>query len=305
MPKSDNLPIQLGLLGYPLGHSLSPVLHQFFFQETGFKGTYQPFEIPPKELEDWIQQAYHSGLRGFNVTIPYKVRLKDQMDVLSPEAERIGAVNTVLIEGERLIGHNTDVEGFLSPIPQTQRERLVGQNVLVLGAGGASRAVLDGLLQCQVGKLFIRARNLDRAQDTIIIAHEMAHQHLHGNPTRIEAVTDLAALPYADFKAIINTTPVGMAPHPETTPLSSNDLAQLPKDAIIYDLIYNPLETRLLREARALNLQTYDGLAMLVAQGAQAFSLWTGISFSESQLDAAYQHLKERLRELQSPSAKG
>ncbi|MGB5844865.1 MAG: shikimate dehydrogenase, partial [Anaerolineales bacterium] len=228
-------------------------------------------------LPDLIKQLRHGALQGLNVTIPYKRSVLELMDVLTPSAQSIGAVNTISYQQNQLVGANTDTGGFLADLrrlgwfPKADRLR----HALVLGAGGSARAVVYTLAQ-QGWQLTIAARRREQAENLAKSSRETANSE--GDQISVEGIqmekTSLSRLtPPADL--IINTTPLGMSPQKNLSPWPS-DLA-LPPQAAVYDLVYNPVETLLLCTAREAGLRAASGLGMLVEQAALSFEIWTGL----------------------------
>lgn len=264
--------IHLGLTGYPLGHSLSPKLHGAAFKAVGLEGDYQLFPIPPEEpaaLEQLLGRVRSGELQGLNVTIPHKQTVIPMLDELSPTAQAIGAVNTVVCRDGRLWGENTDAPGFLVNLKEKLGLDAAGQ-ALVLGAGGAARAVVYALLSkgWQITLAIRRedegmARALSESFKTV--GDRLAGfvwLELEPLRPRLEGV-----------QLIVNTTPLGMSPHIDVSPWP--DGLSFPS-AALYDVVYNPRETLLVRQARAAGLRAETGLGMLVAQAALSFETWTG-----------------------------
>jgi 3-dehydroquinate dehydratase/shikimate dehydrogenase len=241
-----------GLVGSPITHSVSPAMHNASFAANQIDAVYLP--LPAADADDFVTFAKAIGLRGASVTIPFKVSLFDCMDEVYPLARRIGAINTVCVIDGRWVGGNTDASGFLAPLKD--RVPLRGARVAVLGAGGSARAVAAALSSSQA-QVTVYARNPVRAREIATTASCAA-----------------AALPPepGSWDLLVNCTPVGMHPHVDETPLD----ASLLTGRYVYDLVYNPTNTRLLREARAAGCQTIGGLEMLVAQAAEQFEWWTG-----------------------------
>lgn len=268
MPDPKSMPIDahtqvVGVLGYPVRHSLSPVMHNAAFAALGFNWVYLAFEVPPERLADAIGGMRALGLRGLNLTIPHKEAACRLVDRLTPQAEAIGAVNTLFWDGGTLVGDNTDAEGFLRSLLEAGVEPK-GQRVLVVGAGGSARAVVYALRQ-RGASVWVANRNLARAE---LLAQRYGAEGV--------LPLDTAALTpeLARFDGVINCTPLGMQPNEATMP--PLPLERLPAHAWVCDLVYRPLETRLLREAHAHRLKTVSGLGMLLWQGALAFERWTG-----------------------------
>jgi len=258
---------QLGLIGYPLGHSLSPKIHAAALKTCGLQGDYSLFPIHPEDtqaLKDLLVRVRAGELHGLNVTIPHKQNVIPLLDELTPTAKAIGAVNTIYLRENKLIGDNTDASGFLSDLKKFMGDGKlgIGKSVLVLGAGGSARAVVYALLN-DGWNVTLAARRIEQAQQ---LAQSFPNYQL--------PVTNYNDLQPSTFDLIVNTTPLGMTPNTDQSPLPEN--ATLSKDTIIYDLVYNPRETKLVKDTRAQGLQATTGLGMLIEQAALAFELWTG-----------------------------
>ncbi|PWH16604.1 MAG: shikimate dehydrogenase [Anaerolineae bacterium] len=273
----------LGLLGYPLGHSLSPVIHTAALKACGLHGTYSLFPIPPEhpqELLALLARLRAGELHGLNVTIPHKQTVLPLLDALTETAQAIGAVNTIFVRQGHLIGDNTDAPGFLADVTRFLQplQMLAAKSALVLGAGGSARAVVYAL--CQAGwQVAVSTRRLEQAQglaDSLKTAHN-----------QIE-ILPLDALHTWTGTLLVNTTPLGMTPHLETSPWPEG--VALPKGVAVYDLVYNPPETRFVREARAAGSPATSGLGMLIEQAALAFEIWTGHSPARALLSQALSH---------------
>ena len=251
------------LIGHPLGHSLSPVFHNAAFAAAGINATYRLADVVPDDLTATVAALRARDVYGANVTVPYKQAVLPMLDAISDEAAALGAVNTIVNGAGRLTGLNTDVPGFAADI----RERgiaIAGQQVVMLGAGGAARGVAAALVGMSVGRLIIANRSRDRA---------LAIQQRYPATVTVTGIAprDLAAV-LPDTALLVNATSVGL--HGEETPFAAELLTQLPQTAAVYDLIYRP--TALLRAAQAQNLRAVDGLGMLIHQGALAWEAWTG-----------------------------
>ena len=257
-----------GVTGWPLGQSLSPLLHNTGFAALGINALYMKWEVPPHKLPAFVESVRLLNIRGCSVTIPHKVELLPLLDEVSPLAMRVGAANTIYWQGDRLCGENTDVAGFMAPLAGVP---LAGTDVLLLGAGGAARAVAAGLVSPAP----------------------------HDRPAHIYVATpsDKSHLPLAEEFGltpllwqnrhepapllVINTTPLGMRGKAEDdTPYDFSLAAQCAPCGntapLAYDIVYNPLETRFLREARAAGRRCISGLEMFFGQGDAQFRLWTG-----------------------------
>jgi shikimate dehydrogenase len=265
---------RLGLIGYPLEHSLSPEIHAVALGALGLVGEYNLYPVPPFPAGESILQellaAMRAGdLQGLNVTIPHKENVLPLLDELTPVAEAIGAVNTIFVDSVRLTGDNTDASGFLADLKR--RFGLLtcwGLHALVLGAGGSARAVTYALLHegCRVT---IASRRIEAARG---LSEALSTAENQVGVTMLDPSLDVERL--APVSLVINCTPVGMYPHAQASPWPRG--VSFPPGAMIYDLVYNPRETRLVREARLAGLRAVTGLGMLVEQAALAFERWTG-----------------------------
>jgi 3-dehydroquinate dehydratase / shikimate dehydrogenase len=241
-----------GLVGSPISHSVSPSMHNAAFAATELDGVYLPF--PAATADDFMTFATALGLRGASVTIPHKVALFERVAEVTPVAQRVGAINTIRIADGRWVGANTDVDGFLTPL--APRVTLKGLRAAILGSGGAARAVAIALSSsgCAVR---VHARNARAAEE-------------------VASVSAATVGPYpperGSWDLLVNCTPIGMHPHVDETPVDAGDLT----GRYVYDLVYNPMVTRLLREAARAGCETIGGLEMLVAQAQEQFYWWTG-----------------------------
>jgi len=258
----------LGVIGYPIRHSLSPVMHNAALTELGANYVYVPFPIAPQDLATAIAAFPLMGVKGFNVTIPHKQTIMPLLSAITPTAERIGAVNTVYWTDQGWQGTNTDGLGFVAPLTALARDWSTIKAV-ILGAGGSARAVVDGLAQLGCEQMQVVGRNREKlAQFQQSWSTTDFYQRLTVHPW--ESLSTL--LPTAQL--IVNTTPVGMTPQIDQSPLSESFIQRLPQTAIAYDLIYTPRPTRFLQLAQGQGLTVIDGSEMLVQQGAAALQLW-------------------------------
>ena len=271
-------PIILGLVGHPLGHSLSPLIHETALAALHLPAVYLPFDIPLESLDQFLLAVDRLRIRGFNVTHPLKESLAQRVDELDADAERLGAVNTVVVQDSWTVGHNTDVYGFRVSL-RALGLRVGDRTALVVGAGGAARAVVHVLLR-EGASVQVTNRTIARAEA------------LADSFDDLVAVVPMETLQRAGpWDLLVNATPIGMKgavapglPVPE---------AIVAKAAFVYDLVYNPTATPLLQAARRLNRPGTSGLDMLLHQAAKAFELWTGQS---SPFDAMRRAAKEALR---------
>lgn len=259
----------LGVMGWPIAHSLSPVLQNAAIEEAGLDYVYISLPVPPEKLKEAVAGLRAMQFTGWNVTIPHKQAIMAELDAVDEDARIIGAVNTVVNRDGHLTGYNTDCIGFMQPLAQ-QGFLPKGKEATILGAGGAARAVIWGLLRAKVKRITLGVRNPAKAAR---LAEEFAAygeiQVLHWEDSAFAehlAVTDL----------LVNTTPLGMYPHVEGMP--PVDWTKLKKDALVYDIIYTPERTRFLNEAQAHGHAIINGEGMLAGQGAAAFTLWTGVA---------------------------
>lgn len=246
------------VIGDPVSHSKSPLIHRFWLDALGVAGDYRARHVPPDGLPDYITGACgDADWRGCNVTLPHKVAVMDLVDDPGGIRDTIGAMNTILRQSDgSVIGTNTDAAGFYAPLAEFD---LDGAPVAVVGAGGAARAVLFALARAGVGHVRILNRSPLKAMGLL------ATFGLKGDAVALDAPVPPVAL-------LVNASSLGMAGQP---PLEL-DLSNLPDDAVVYDAVYAPLETGLLRAARARELATVDGLEMLIGQAALAFELFFG-----------------------------
>jgi shikimate dehydrogenase len=256
-----------GLVGDPVEHSLSPAMHNAAFRETGLDYIYLPFLVKPDRLVAAVAGLRSLNVCGFNVTVPHKVAVLPLLDNLDPLAAKIGAVNTVVNTGGSLRGFNTDAWGFYRSL----EERGVnpeGKKVAVLGAGGAARAVSYILVEKGARVTVINRReHLDRARD---IADMLVKSH--GGPVAVVAL-DALAQGLRGVDILVNTTSVGMWPHTGDTLVPAALLKEIP---VVFDIVYNPITTTLLKDAGKAGAKTIGGTDMLAWQGALAFEKWTG-----------------------------
>ena len=258
-----------GLIGDPVEHTMSPAMHNAAFARMGLDYVYVPFRVKPEDLPQAIAGMRALNIRGLNVTIPHKVAIIPLLDELDPLAERIGAVNTVVNDNGVLQGFNTDAIGFLEALTRKGVEPKA-KRVVVLGAGGAGRAASFVLAE-RGAHLVILSRKLE-----LKWAEELAGQLTQAFGREVEAMeltSENMAHSLEGAYILVNATSVGMIPDTDETPVSA-DL--LKPSLVIFDVVYNPIKTKLMRQAEQIGAQTISGLEMLVWQGALAFDLWTG-----------------------------
>ncbi|MFQ5615536.1 MAG: shikimate dehydrogenase [Anaerolineales bacterium] len=272
----------LGLTGHPLFHSLSPTLHNTALRALGLEGEYRLYPVPPlpkgaETLAGLLARARRGEIHGLNVTIPHKQNAIPLLDDLTPATRAIGAANTIFRQGDRILGDNTDAPGFLAdlkhflanntqyPIPNTQ-------SALILGAGGSARAVAYALLT-HGWHITLAARRPEQAQalSEQLLVNSSQSPVTHRSIRAVQLPITNYQLP---VNLIVNTTPLGMSPHTAGSPWPGD--LPFPPNAAVYDLVYNPRETTLVRRARAAGLPAVTGLGMLIEQAALAFERWTG-----------------------------
>ncbi len=257
------------LIGDPVEHTMSPVMHNAAYKKLGLDYVYVPFRVSPEQLAAAVDGLRALNVCGFNVTIPHKVSIIPMLDGLDPLAEKVGAVNTVVNNDGELRGYNTDADGFLKAMLEREVEP-AGKNVVVLGAGGAARAVTYVLADRGAGLTILnRQEELDWAENIAELISEDFGKVVRVLELRDEYLAE--ALQIADI--LVNATSVGMSPAGDESPVP----AELLKNSlIVFDVVYNPINTRLLNEAKAAGAQTISGIDMLAWQGALAFEKWTG-----------------------------
>lgn len=254
------------MIGDPIAHSLSPLMHNEELEKLKVHAYYHPFHIRSDHLQTAIEGMKVIGVAGFNVTIPHKTAIIPLLDEIDPLAKAIGAVNTVAREQDRLIGYNTDGSGFVQALIDDWKEDLTDERTLIIGAGGASKAIYYTLLSLGVKQIDICNRTLERAEQLI---QDCPYEGKSQAFSLQEAEAQLD-----DYSLVIQTTSIGMFPQVEYCPLS---LKNLSRSAFVSDIIYNPAETAFLKGAREKGAQIQNGLGMFVYQGALAFKKWTGM----------------------------
>ena len=261
---------RLGIIGYPIEHSISPVFQQAALDHLGIDATYEKWEVTSEEVEDFVTRLRAPDAWGINITLPHKQAVVPLLDEVDEWATTAGAVNTIVNHHGRLIGHNTDGPGFLESLLVETGYDPKGTRALILGAGGAARGIMLALIRGGVDSLVIANRTLERA-DTLSKLSIENGVNCESVPISGDPLTEAALS--ADL--IVNCTSVGMSHGPDEygSPLSAD---QIPATAIVNDVVYNPLETPLIREAQTAQATTLGGLHMLVYQGALSFQMWTG-----------------------------
>lgn len=263
-----------GLIGEKLGHSFSPQIHDLIFKNINSKGLYNLLEIKKEDLENAVWGLKALGCKGSNVTIPYKIQVMEYLDNISEEAKKIGAVNTIAFNDGVLTGYNTDYHGFGEALKKNQIN-ISNKNAVILGCGGASKAVIQYLIDNKINDITYVSRHPENTAKDV-------------KKFKIISYNDMESLGNQDI--IINCTPCGMYPNIELSPVKKDILS---KFSVAVDLIYNPQETLFLKQARELGLKTENGLYMLVAQAIAAQEIWQNIKISKESVDEIYSELRK------------
>lgn len=258
------------LIGYPLGHSLSKVIHEAGFKSLGLQASYEVLETPPDNLVDRIKMLKTDGFKGFNVTIPLKLPISLFVNEVDKYADLARAVNTVYIDTDKTLkAYNTDVIGFKRAIPSDIN--LKGKKVAILGTGGAAHAACVALTECEVEEIAFFTRNIPNSIQLMNYVRSK-FPTVNFNVYQIENIRNLQ-----EYAMLVNTTPLGMLGRgADYSPVEPYALQTLNKDAVVYDVIYNPKKTVLIKEAQKLNLRTITGLDMLIYQAVAAQEIWFG-----------------------------
>ena len=277
-----------GIIGFPVSHSVSPALQQAAFDYHGIEARYEYWETTPEALAERIASLRDPGVLGAQVTVPHKQEALAFVDAVTDDVRALGAVNVIANDNGTLAATNTDVTGFVRALREDAGADLRGKRVLLLGAGGAARAIVLGLAREGIASLAIANRTAQRALDVAAVAAGMV--------SRIEAIPlspEALASEAANADLIVNSTTLGMTGVGGPAPLAAR---AIPPAALVYDIVYNPPDTPLLLEAKAAGAQTLGGLAMLVYVGAEAFEQWTGLKAPvDVMMAAAEKALAERL----------
>jgi shikimate dehydrogenase len=257
-----------GIIGDPVEHSLSPGMHNAAFKELDLDNIYVPFQVKAENLGDAILGAQSLGIKGFNVTIPHKTEVINYLDYLDIAAGLIGAVNTIEFGKNGAVGHNTDGIGAVKAIEDVTPVK--NKKVIILGAGGASRAIAFQLLLNGVDNLIIANRTVEKASELKTdLVEKLDHE------VRVSGLDENLIQELKDTDILINTTPVGMYPNVDQKPVVNAGMMH--HDLVVNDIVYNPLKTGLLKEADKAGAKSISGIKMLIYQGVEAFKIWTGI----------------------------
>lgn len=257
--------IKACVIGWPISHSRSPLIHGYWLKKYGINGTYSRHPVEPASLSAFIGGLDAAGLAGCNVTIPHKEAVFNLVERADETTERLGAVNTVYIRDKRVFGTNTDGEGFINSLRQQVPDlRLAGTTAMVLGAGGASLAVVNAIIEQGTEEVVVANRTREKAEQLRNrFGARVTPIEWHEIPDRLAACS-----------LLVNTTSLGMTGQPEL----DIDLSQLSERALVTDIVYTPLRTKLLKEAAMRGNTVVDGLGMLLHQAVRGFSLWFGVT---------------------------
>ena len=269
---------QIALFGYPLSHSISPAFQQAALDSLSIEASYTARPTRPEELASEVDKLRADDHLGANVTIPHKELIRQYLDGLDPWAETVGAVNTIVKKDGRLVGHNTDGYGFLKSLEERGGFSPQGKSVLLLGAGGAARAAVFALAESGAGAVLIANRTVERGD---ALAGEVRGRSLDARSIPLDEAREAAGR----VDLIVNATSMGMEPGPNAglSPLESRDINP---QAVVYDMVYTPQRTPLMKAARQAGAEVIGGLWMLVYQGAAAFEMWTS---REAPVDLMYE----------------
>jgi len=261
---------QLGIIGYQLSHSISPEFQQAALDHHKINAEFHRWEIKEDELNSFFETIQDADFVGASVTIPYKEKCVDLVDKVSDSANLIGAVNCIVNTNNQLVGHNTDGSGFIRALKTKHGFNLKNKKVLLIGAGGAAKAISHSLIKENIKEITIANRTVSRGDE---LAQKLKSITTKVNSIKLERQSLIK--PLKDVDLIVNTTSIGMknSLHPEHSPIP---IDLIPNNAVVNDIVYNPIETPLIKAAKMRNASTIGGLDMLVYQGVEAFELWTG-----------------------------
>jgi shikimate dehydrogenase len=256
-----------GVIGDPIAHSMSPVMQNAAFDDAGLKGAYGRFQVSPAALQDAVKGIRALGLKGINVTVPHKTSVMSLLDEIDPLAASIGAVNTIVNQEGKLIGYNTDGSGYVEGLKKVIMGDLASKEILIVGAGGAAKAIYYTLASLGVRKMDLTNRTENKAIE-MMESCPIAIESQYCTLKEAEAFLNR-------YDVVIQTTSIGMFPDIEASPLK---VSRVKTGAVFSDIIYNPLQTSFLKEAQLNGAVIQNGLDMFVYQGALAFERWTGVT---------------------------
>jgi shikimate dehydrogenase len=274
----------IGVIGHPIKHSYSPFIHNVAIEIKKLDYIYLPFDIPPSNLRNALTGITTFGIKGLNVTIPHKESVMQHLNSVSEEVSMIGSVNTIVNDQGKLIGYNTDSYGVLETLLPFKDE-IAGQQICIIGAGGSARAVIFTLIRhFKPQKLFILNRNESRAEN---LKSYFSDKMKFSSIKTKDLIPPAAFEVIKDSKLIIHATPLGMHPNIDDSITTSTDVFS--KGQIVFDLVYNPPKSLLLKTAIKSGAKTINGLSMLVNQAAKSFELWTGVDFPKEDVQKSLQ----------------
>ena len=278
--------LHAGIFGYPIGHSISPVMHNAAFKKAEIDAVYEAWQTPPDDLAEGVASLRGESYLGANITVPHKQAVMEHLDEIDELAARVGAVNTIVNQNGRLIGSNTDALGFINSLQNEAGVNVSGLKIVLIGAGGAARAAAHALADEQAGEITIGNRTVERAAS---LAEEMREAGAETVSFSISDPDFLSACERADL--IVNSTSVGMlhGPAEDESPIPASAISP---GCVVYDMVYNPTRTPLLTDAENVGAQVVGGLPMLVYQGAAAWTRWTG---REAPVEVMFEAAKEAL----------
>lgn len=276
------------VIGDPIDHSLSPVMHNFFLEKFQINGEYRAKPVKLTDLDDAIKSFIKEGVTGINVTTPHKKNVLKFVDKFTPEAETIGSVNTIKFENNKIIGHNTDAIGFQASL-RILNYSFKDKNAIIFGAGGAARAVVAALIREQCRRIILTNRSFEKARQLV---EQSLRQSLKIETRAIPIDSEEIYELIASSQLLVNTTTVGMGNLIDKSILP--DRIYLHHDLLVYDLIYRPYQTKLIQQAESANVTWVNGLDMLILQGIESLKFWIGKNLTLD--DQGYAVLKEKLR---------
>lgn len=275
-----------GVMGHPIGHSLSPHLHNMLMKELGHEGVYVPFHVLPTKLNEAVKGAHALGINGVNVTIPHKEKVMDYLFDVDPLARQIGAVNTLHYKEEGYVGYNTDADGFLRSLAY-EDVAITDKVVVIIGAGGAAKALTILCAAQKAKKIIIMNRNISRAEKLAYLVKQYYDVDIEIYPLQSVVMEESIDL-------CIQTTPVGMYPNEGAVPVSDESFYKKIKVAV--DIIYNPFQTAFLENCKKYGAKTIEGIGMLVYQGIRSYEIWNDIQVPQSIQHKIYLELRNYIQ---------
>jgi shikimate dehydrogenase len=279
-----------GLIAHPVGHSLSPVLHNTLNNWFEINAVYLPFDIKPENLHNAVKGLSALGVKGFNVTLPFKNEIMKYLDSISPEAEAVQAVNTVSVDGRQLAGYNTDIGGFLNSFEKETGVAITGKRAVIFGAGGTAPAVIAALVKSGIGYVLIVNRTVDKAVILASASEKIAAYYDKTGTSVFEGMSFESAVKMDIFHScdiIVNTTSAGMSPEFEESPVTLPD-AVFRNGQTVFDVIFNPARTLFIKQAESRGCIAVNGLGMLMRQGILAYEIWNSVTVADDMQEKLY-----------------